>query len=277
MVAFEQDVVGLDVAVDDPAAWAESRASATCARSSIASSGCSGPRRSAASGRRRRSAASRRSARRPPRGRRRPGRRSGARGWPRAATRAGSGRGSSRRCRGGGRSPSAPPGGRGRDGWRGRRHPSHRARSARRAGSRASVEPIAGSPVPPPSPATRRLLPAGWCGGGSGPAARRSPGRCRRGRPLSQAPKPAASSLLRPSLTSDRRGVSALWWRRRPRPGGRRRRRPRSSRVVGDWVSFAPGPCRAASPEALVAAEQERWPSGETSSTRPIRLRGPRA
>ena len=98
-VAFEQDVVGLDVAVDDAGGVGGVERVGDLAEQGDRLGRRQRPvaRRSACAGRRPRPAASRRSARRPPRERRRPAPPRGGRGGRRGATRAGSARGSPRR------------------------------------------------------------------------------------------------------------------------------------------------------------------------------------
>ena len=177
-VAFDQDVVRLDVAVDDAGGvgGVERVGDLAEQRRSPAPAAAAPRGRSAAAGRPPRPAASRPAARRRPRASRRSAPPPGGRGGRRAATRAGSARGSRRGRRARGRSPSAPPAVRGRGGWRGRRRPCRRGRSARRPGSRRrwSRPGACGHPgvIPPdarpctarPSPASRPA--SAWWGTG---------------------------------------------------------------------------------------------------------------
>ena len=147
-LAFDQDVVRLDVAVDDAGGvgGVERFGDLAEQRRSPAPAAAAPRGRSACAGRRPRPGASRRSARRRPRASRRSGPPPGGRAGRRAATRAGSARGSRRGRPARGRSPSAPPAVRGRGGWRGRRRPSRRGRSARRSGIRRRVDRWRGLP-----------------------------------------------------------------------------------------------------------------------------------
>ena len=137
MVAAEQDVGGLDVAVDQPGrVRGVERARDLVDDLAPRASGRAGPRRAAAgAGRCPPPSASRGTAARPPRPPRRRGSRSGDRSPPPSATRAGSARGSRRRRRARARSASARPAARARAAWRGRRCPCRRGRRPTRSGS----------------------------------------------------------------------------------------------------------------------------------------------